>query len=170
VPAQPIEGPLHVGRDDRDVLEPRIVAARVDGDRPAPGRQDLHQLDELVAKPHADDPHAQAEQAHEVLVGLARHLDVRDLLEGEDVLVEVERAVRIADGDGHRIDGADGAVRRERSRACGEGDDKQAEERQGERQDAKRRAVPSHHAISRARSPDRTVSAASRSPSRRPQA
>jgi hypothetical protein len=49
----------------------------------------------LVAKAHADDPDPEAKRAREVPVPFARDLDVRDLLEVQDVLVERQRALEV---------------------------------------------------------------------------
>ena len=54
--AQPRVGRVHVADDDRDVLEPAVVAARVGRHRPAARRQVLGQLELLVAEPQPDDP------------------------------------------------------------------------------------------------------------------
>ena len=75
--AQPRVGVSMSRHDDRDVLEPAVVAARVDGHRPAPGGQVLGQLDRFVAQPHAHDSHAQAEHAFQALVLARRRLRCR---------------------------------------------------------------------------------------------
>ena len=61
----------------RDVLKPSIVAARVDGVRPAARREELHQLDVLVAELQAHDAQAHAEYAEQVLVRRRLRLRVR---------------------------------------------------------------------------------------------
>jgi len=50
---QPRVGGVHVRHDDRDVLEPAVVAARVRRHRPAARGQELGELDLLAAKPPA---------------------------------------------------------------------------------------------------------------------
>src|SRR5207247_7697813 len=99
--------PVDVAHDDRDVLERAVVAARVRGDRPATRRQVFRQLDRLLAQPETDDAHAEPEDALEALVVLARHLDVRDGLEPEDVGEEAYRAVHVRYGDPHGVDRPD---------------------------------------------------------------
>ena len=47
-------------------------------------------------EPQPHDPHADAEHALQLLVGAARHLDVRHLLEVEHRGVEVDRPVHVA--------------------------------------------------------------------------
>src|SRR5437762_1668787 len=99
--------PVDVAHDDRDVLERAVVAARVRRDRPATRRQVFRQLDRLLAQPETDDAHAEPEDALEALVVLARHLDVRDGLEPEDVGEEAYRAVHVRYGDPHGVDRPD---------------------------------------------------------------
>ena len=81
VPAQQRVGLVHVADDDRDVLEPLVVAAAVGRDRPALGGEEVDQLDLLGAEAQAGDPRAQAEDAEQTLLGLARDLVLGDQLE-----------------------------------------------------------------------------------------
>ncbi len=53
--------PVHIRHDDRDVLEPAIVASRVGGDRPAFRRQIFRQFDRLISELNADDSCAHSE-------------------------------------------------------------------------------------------------------------
>src|SRR5215471_7287530 len=55
--AEPFVSTIHVACDDRDVLEPAIIRTAVDWRRPAARRQELGQLDELVAQTQAGDSH-----------------------------------------------------------------------------------------------------------------
>src|SRR6266404_1815115 len=52
--AQTLVGLVHITNDDRDMLKPMIVAARVDGNRAALGSQILNQLNMFVAQLHPD--------------------------------------------------------------------------------------------------------------------
>jgi hypothetical protein len=99
VPAQEPIGRVHVADDDRDVLEPLIVAPAVDRVRPALRREIVDQLDLLVAEAQAHDAGAHAEHAEQMLIGVAMHLDLEDHLERQDAGVERERAVHVADRD-----------------------------------------------------------------------
>jgi hypothetical protein len=63
------------------------------------------------SKAHAGDPHPEAKRAREVLVPFARDLDVRDLLEVQDVLVERQRALEVTDRDRDRIHRLDQCAR-----------------------------------------------------------
>ena len=95
-------GRVHVADDDRDVLEPLVVAAAVDGDRAALGREIVDQLDLLVAQAQAHDARAHAEHPEQVLVGIALDLDLGHHLEWQDARVEGERALHLADRDADR--------------------------------------------------------------------
>ena len=68
--------------------------------RPA-RRQVLGELKLLVAQPQAHDPHADAEDAFQLLVGAPRHLVVRQLLEVQHRGVERDRPVHVAHGEAH---------------------------------------------------------------------
>ncbi len=95
--AQPPVRPIHVAHDDRNVLEPPIIAAGINRDRPALWRQVVGQLDELVAQPHADDAHPQAENALELLVLTSGDFDVGHLFERQHVAVEGHGTVHVRD-------------------------------------------------------------------------
>ena len=79
---QPAVSLVHVAYDDRHVLEPAIVTARVGRNRPAFRCQVFGQLDELVAESHPYDPHSQPEHPFQVFVIVAGDLCIRYLLEG----------------------------------------------------------------------------------------
>src|SRR5207249_2871778 len=66
--AQPLIGTVHVTNDNRDMLKPAIIAARVHWDRSALGRQIFGQLDELSAEPHTHDAHPQSEDSLQVFI------------------------------------------------------------------------------------------------------
>src|SRR5262249_48438955 len=52
---QPRIRTVHVADDDRDMLEPAVLAARVGGNRPSAGREEFQELNALVAQPHLHD-------------------------------------------------------------------------------------------------------------------
>src|SRR2546429_7816264 len=74
-------GAVHVAYDDRHVLEPAVVAARVRRGRTARRSGPGHQLQRVDAEPEANDAHARAGHALEAVVALARRDGVPDLLE-----------------------------------------------------------------------------------------
>jgi hypothetical protein len=110
---------VHVADDDRDVLEPLVVAPAVHRHRPPFRREVVDQLDFLAAQAQAHDARTHAEHAEQVLVGIALDFDLKHHLERQDAGVESERAVHVADRDADRIDPADrcraGALERAQS-------------------------------------------------------
>jgi hypothetical protein len=105
--AQPLVGAIHVAHDDRNVLEPVVLTARVRRCRPSSRRQVLRQLDRLIPEPHAHDTRAESEDALELLVRFARNLDVRHLLEREDIGKELQGTIHVGDRHAHRVDPTD---------------------------------------------------------------
>src|SRR5262249_20751834 len=75
--AQPGVSAIHVAHDDRDVLEPAIVASRVRRDRSTSWRQILRQLDLFVPESHPDDAQPEPEHSLEAFVVLSPDLHVR---------------------------------------------------------------------------------------------
>src|SRR5215510_6039342 len=63
VRAELLVGLIHVAHDNRNVLEPLIVAARVSGYRSAFGRKVFGEFDGFVAQPHAHDSHSHSEDS-----------------------------------------------------------------------------------------------------------
>ena len=94
----------HVAHDDGYVLEPSIVAARIDRNRATPGGQKLQQFNLLLAQAQPHGAHAQAENAPEMLVAVAGYLTVRDLLEGERAHIEIHSPLHVAHCHGDRFD------------------------------------------------------------------
>ena len=94
----------HVGHDDGDVLEPAIVAARVDGNRSPARREVLGELNFLAAESHADNAHAKAEHALQLVVFVAGDFLVGDFLERQHVLKERHGAVHVRDGHADALD------------------------------------------------------------------
>src|SRR5208282_279423 len=68
---------VHVTDDDRDVLKPTVVTARIHWDRPAFRRQIFREFDEFVAEPHTYHAHSQSEHTFEMLVAVAGDFGVR---------------------------------------------------------------------------------------------
>ena len=87
---------VHVADNDCNVLEPAIVAARVNRKRPSPGSEELDELNVLIpqAQPHSSQP--QTENAQETLVFLSRDFAVGDLFESQHARVEVDSLVHVA--------------------------------------------------------------------------
>ena len=108
---------IHVGDDDRDVLEPRVVALRVRRRRPPARREELQQLDALVAERKRSGREAHAEDTVEPRVVFIRNFCPRDLLEAEHVGVERHRAIKVVHGDADGVDGGDDCCRA-RASAC----------------------------------------------------
>jgi hypothetical protein len=92
---QPGVGPVHVARDDGDVLEGVVVGPDVSRYRPSRWGEVLGELDLLCPQAHPHDPHPGAENTYEPLVCLTPHLDVGHRLEVEDVLEEGRRPIRV---------------------------------------------------------------------------
>ncbi len=97
---------VHVAHDDRDVLEPAVVAARVRRDRAALGREELPQLEGLGPEREPRDAHARAEYAIDVLEVRPLLLPFRGSREAEHVDVEANGAIEVADRHADRIDDA----------------------------------------------------------------
>ena len=104
---QPRIGLVHVADDDGDVLEPAVVGAHVRGNRAAARDEVLRELDEFIAQPHANNTHAQAEHALQMLVSVAVHFDVRHFLEAQHAREEFRRAVHVGNGEARGIHGGD---------------------------------------------------------------
>ena len=107
-------GLVHVAHDDRDMLEPMVVAAAVDRDRPPFGRQEIDELDVLLPKAQPNNSGAHSEHAEQARVILSGDLDVRDNLERQHLSVEWKRTLHIAYGNGDGFD-ALGDLRRGRA-------------------------------------------------------
>ncbi len=79
------------------------------------------QLERLAAEPHRHHAEACAEYAREAFDGVARHLDVGDLLEREHFREKNGLAIGVRDGErdrAHRLDGGrrECGLRREQQR------------------------------------------------------
>ena len=77
------------------MLEPQVIASRVSRDRPARRCEKLHKVYVFPAQLHAHDPHPHAKHAFQLLVGVAEHFGVRNLLKRER-RVEGHSAIHIA--------------------------------------------------------------------------
>src|SRR5205823_13196659 len=86
----------HVAHDDGYVLEPLIIAARIDRNRAAPGGQKLQQFNLLLAQAQPHGAHPQPENAPEMLVALTGYFAVRDLLEREHARIEIHSPIHVA--------------------------------------------------------------------------
>src|SRR5690242_326183 len=58
---------IHVADNDGEVLKPKVVAARIDGNGAATRSKKLHELDRFVAEAHSHDAGARTEKAKEML-------------------------------------------------------------------------------------------------------
>ena len=122
VPLQPQMGLVDVVHDDRDVLEPAVVASSVGRQWPAARRDVLDEVDGLAAEPEAGDPGSRA---------LVDHLALRDQLERQHLRIEVDRALEAPDRDDDTVDrprrrdflGRRGRAEQKRKREDQHGDD-----------------------------------------------
>src|SRR6516164_3926562 len=100
-------GAVHVADDDREVLEPQVVAAGIDGNRAAARSEKLYEFDRLAAEAHAHNPGARTEHAKEMLQLISRDFRVSHLFEREYAGIKLHRAVHVGDGGDHGADTAD---------------------------------------------------------------
>jgi hypothetical protein len=100
MPLQGLVCLVHVADDDCHMLEPQVVAAGGNRDGTTVRRCDvLRKFDDLVAEAHLHDPHPRAEDTLEVIVRGARDLEVRHLLERQDVGIEAHRPIHVGNGE-----------------------------------------------------------------------
>ena len=127
MPAQPSVRAIHIADDQRYVLKPAIVAARIGRRGPALRRQVLGELDELIAETQSGSAQAQPEDALQMLELRTVGFEFGDLLKREDARVKIHRPVQIRDGQ------ADGIDRRYQLRAArraeGSGEQEEREKR-----------------------------------------
>jgi hypothetical protein len=71
------------------MLKPAVVTARIQGHRTTAWRQELGQVEELLAQLHSDDPRAQPEDAIQTLGLRAGHFNIGHLLEGKYLGIEL---------------------------------------------------------------------------------
>ncbi len=90
-------GLVHVRHDDRDVLKPAIVAARIHRNWPSLRRQVFGEFDGFVAKFHPDDSRPQPEEALQPFVTWAGDFNIGYFLKRQNPGEEVDRAIHIAD-------------------------------------------------------------------------
>ena len=77
------EGTIHVAHDDRDVLEPQVVASGVLRNR-LPSRCEIFsQLQELITQLHPHDPCPRTKDANQMLVFITEDLHVGNFLKRE---------------------------------------------------------------------------------------
>ena len=74
--SQNLIGLIHVAHDDGDVLEPAVVAARIDRYGATLGREVLGQLDLLVTQAQSSHSHPESEHALKPFVLSAPELDL----------------------------------------------------------------------------------------------
>lgn len=98
MPAQPEERLIDVVHDDRQVLEPPVVAPGALGHRAPAGLAELVQLHDLLAEPEPRDPEPRAGHAREPLPAGAAGLHDAERLEEEHARVEGQGSIEI----GHR--------------------------------------------------------------------
>src|SRR5215471_15604628 len=92
---QPLVCAIHIADDDGDVLEPSVIAARIDRRGPPSWREKLGQFDVLFAESHPCSPRAQAKDTREVLIALTVGFRFRYLLKVEDARIEIHRTIEI---------------------------------------------------------------------------
>src|SRR6266849_412378 len=69
-------GLVHVADDDGNMLEPAVVAARINRDRPPFRGEVFGEFDGFISQPHSYNPHPKPEDTREVLVVVTRYFDV----------------------------------------------------------------------------------------------
>jgi len=105
--AEELIGAINVGGDDRDVLEPAIVAARIARNHSATRGEVFGKLQHLIPELQCDDAGAQAEDVVEMLVLLASDFGVALLLKWQDMGVEIDGAIHVIDSHADAQDGLD---------------------------------------------------------------
>src|SRR5687767_1199878 len=95
---------VHVRGDDRDMLEPTVVASRIDRYRSSLRGKILGQLKDLIPKLQPDDANPRAEDARKMFDLVSECLDIRDLLEGQHTCIEIEGLVHVRNGKADRFD------------------------------------------------------------------
>ncbi len=88
VVAQPPIRSVHVAHDDRDVLEPEVVAVRIDRNRPSVRHDEVHQFDDFVAQLQPRDPYPHAEDAEQMFVVGTCHFALIDLFKIKHLCIE----------------------------------------------------------------------------------
>ena len=115
-------GAVHVAHDDRDVLEPAIVAAGAGRGGATRGAAPGHELQRFLPKPQPHDAHARAGDTLEAAVAVLVHDRVGDLAEVEHSGVERQRAVHVGHRERDRTDRGDrGRPGRQRGALVGAG-------------------------------------------------
>src|SRR5262245_51192839 len=90
-------GAVHVADDDGDMLKPLIVAPGIRRRGPSGyrGREELGELDALLAQPQPGDPHSATEHAGEALQFRTSDLTFRLNLECQDAGIKGDRPIQI---------------------------------------------------------------------------
>src|SRR6266568_4006051 len=101
--AQFFERLVHIAHDNRDMLKPKIVAARIHWNRPPAWCEILCKIDKFISELHPHDAHPRAKNAFQMFVLLSENFDVRDFLKGER-RIELYRAVHVAHRHADRFD------------------------------------------------------------------
>src|SRR6266498_5104591 len=94
---------VHVAHDNRDMLKPKIVAARIHWNRPPARCEILSEIDKFISELHPHDAHPRAKNAFQMFVLLSENFDVRDFLKRERG-IERHRAIHVAHRHADRFD------------------------------------------------------------------
>ena len=86
---------IHVAHDDSDVLKPKIVAARICGNRPAGRSQILRQIEIFIPELHPHNPHPRAKHAFQMFEFVPQNLDIRNFLKRER-RIKRHRSIHVA--------------------------------------------------------------------------
>src|SRR5580765_41021 len=90
---------IHVANNDRDVLKPPIITARINWDRAPLRGEILGEFDKFVVEPHPYRAHSQAEYTFQMLIVLASDFGIRHLFERKDFGIEIHRPIHVGDRD-----------------------------------------------------------------------
>jgi hypothetical protein len=99
---------IHVTDDDGDVLKPAVIAARIGRHGPALRRQEFGQVDDFVSQTHANNAHAHAEEAFEVLDITPEYLHIGNLFKAQHLRIEIHGTIHVGNDNGHSADPFDG--------------------------------------------------------------
>src|SRR6266513_2487175 len=93
---------VHVAHDNRDMLKPKIVAARIHWNRPPARCEILCEIDKFISELHPHDAHPRAKDAFQMFVLLSENFDVRYFLKRER-RIEFHSAIHIAHRHANRF-------------------------------------------------------------------
>ena len=102
LPAQLLVSRVHVAHDDGDMLKPMVRAARVRRNAPALVREMLRERDAFVAEFQFRRAQLRVVKAEQFIGCAWSRRGFRHFLKRKDFRVELQRAVKVADGQPDR--------------------------------------------------------------------